>query len=112
MYIVSQGKRELYNYTVFAAVYVQYESICIGYTDGHNYVIGKYRTEERAKEVFKDLLDTLFPPACIVLKNSSVTPDFDEKANELKAPVIPVETHDKLPDVRVNENAVYFMPEE
>lgn len=67
MIIVSQDKKEIINFYNLVSVYVieSYEAkekglkkynIDFATTDDINFVIGTYETEERAKEVLKDII--------------------------------------------------------
>lgn len=63
MIIVSQDKRKNWNYDNLENVYIPDKVIkdwCVKVSTlrGGVYVIGYYKTEERAKEVFEEIIDT------------------------------------------------------
>ena len=71
-------------------------------------ILGNYSTEERAAEVYREMLENIFPPNFIVTKNTDV--DFDE-LQKMKCNAIQLITAGE-PEVKLYDCGVYFMPGE
>ncbi len=57
MIIVSQDKSEIINFDKVQNIYVSGRFISLNFELNNNEVIGTYETEERAKEVLKEILE-------------------------------------------------------
>ena len=57
MIIVSQDKSEIINFDKVQNIYVSGRFISLNFELNNNEVIGIYETEERAKEVLKEILE-------------------------------------------------------
>lgn len=57
MIIVSQDKSEIINFDKVQNIYVSGRFISLKFELNNNEVIGTYETEERAKEVLKEILE-------------------------------------------------------
>ncbi len=112
MYIVSQHGQAIYNFGVMTTVFLNYEAINIGYTEGKSFIFGRYKSEERAEEVFKELTNTLFPPAAIVVKNVDVPPYLEDELKKAVITTLVTKTDDEISEVHLIENRVFYMPEE
>ncbi len=57
MLIISQDKSEIINFDKVQNIYVSGRFISLNFELNNNEVIGTYETEERAKEVLKEILE-------------------------------------------------------
>ena len=88
---------------------VSYNHVC-AIMDGQQKVIGKYETEERAKEVFEEI-HIAYSGMPMIFKNIEPAENIEEvlkKAN-LQVAMCTV-TEDKQTDIEYIDNGVYRMP--
>lgn len=76
-----------------------------------NIAIGKYKSNERAAEVFEDL-HRAYSSLPILFQNIEISEDTKQKLKEWKANCIVAKLPDDSQKVEQIGNAVYYMPEE
>ena len=105
MWVVQQDRESVVNIDSMDCIARVGEKVVVGKPvsnkTGVPMELGVYYSEERAKEVFEGLLRSLFPPACIVLKNGSLPDGFAEDAQKLNVPVMVTKTDDGVCDTKV-----------
>lgn len=104
MFIVNQSKNITVNLRNTIEIEVDGKQIL---ADGG--LLGRYETEERAKEVYKEMLEVLFSPY-LVLKNTEAP--SDELKNFANGNVILLKSADREPEAKFYDNGLYYMPEE
>lgn len=104
MFIVNQDRNTTINMGNVTEISLRGKQILADDT-----VIGKYGTEERTDQVYKEMLHTLFAPY-MMLKNSEMP--SEEMKNFSNGTVIMLKSADGDPDVKFYYNGLYYMPEE
>lgn len=104
MFIVNQSRNVTVNMRNTIAIEVDGKQIL---ADGG--LLGRYETEERAKEVYKEMLEVLFSPY-LVLKNADMTHDELKKISF--GNLILLKSEDGESDVKFYDSGLYYMPEE
>lgn len=104
MFIVNQQRNNTINLNNVKEIYIVRNRV-----SADEIVIGKYETEERAKQVYEEMLEVLFSPY-IMLKNTEVP--SDELKNIADGNVILLKSADREPEVKFYDNGLYYMPEE
>lgn len=104
MFIVNQDKDTTINLNNVKEIFVGTKQI---FAD--DVVVGKYETEERAKEVYNEMLQTLFSPYTM-LRNAEFPPDAMK--NFANGNVILLKSADREPEVKFYDSGLYYMPEE
>lgn len=111
MFIINQDRNVVVNTDHIISIYVDDTKVSaktsVGYT-----VLGIYdHRENRADEVFKEMLENIFIPNLIVI-NTTIPDDFAEKFK--KWPTMPwgVSFAGEHVDIKTIERAAYYMPEE
>jgi len=111
MFIVNWKRNQIVNMDKVLSIEINEKSIVYKETANERYVIlGSYKDEERMLEVWKEMLDSLFPQKIICMQNIEIT---DEKVKEmLKDNAFCVVTPDKQPKVDFIAPTVFYMPKE
>lgn len=104
MFIVNQDRDTTINLNNAKEISVIQECILV---DGK--VIGRYETEERADQVYNEMLQVIFSPY-MMLKNAELPPDAMK--NFTNGNVILLKSADREPDVKFYDSGLYYMPEE
>ncbi len=104
MFIVNQDRDTTINLNNAKEISVIQECIL---ADGK--VIGRYETEERADQVYNEMLQVIFSPY-MMLKNAELPPDAMK--NFTNGNVILLKSADREPDVKFYDSGLYYMPEE
>lgn len=104
MFIVNQDRNTTINLNNVKEIFVIQERI---FAD--NTAIGKYKTEERATQVYNEMLQILFSPYTI-LKNAELPQDAMK--NFANGNVILLKSAGREADVKFYDNGLYYMPEE
>lgn len=108
MFIVTAERDEVMNLDNVISVRVENNRI-IAVTRVDDCFIGTYGSSERAKEVFKDMLNTVFPPL-VIFKNC--TPDEEwGKISKFRNESITIRGEGEA-SVEFSNCGVYYMPEE
>ena len=112
MFIVKQSRRGVVNANL--AVKIELDGNCILAVfncETKTIVLGSYKTEERANEVFYEMLKELFPQQTLVFQNMEVPEEAIKEINKRGLFVIMANTDD-TPRLDVVEPRVYYMPDE
>lgn len=104
MFIVNQDRNTTINMGNVKEISLQGKQIFADDT-----VIGKYGTEERTDQVYKEMLHILFAPY-MMLKNAELP--SDEMKGFSNSTVIMLKSADREPDVKFYDNGLYYVPEE
>lgn len=104
MFIVNQDRNTTINLNNVKEIFVIQERI---FAD--NTAIGKYKTEERATQVYNEMLQILFSPY-MILKNAE--PPQDAMKNFANGNAILLKSAGREADVKFYDNGLYYMPEE
>lgn len=108
MRVISQGRNYSFDFdrTVFWTQYnVIYAKIGID-----SVAIGKYKSEERAAEVFEDMHKT-YSGMPILVQNVEISEDLSEKLGEWETNCIIARLPGENPKIERIGNLVYYMPE-
>lgn len=104
MFIVNQDRNTTINLNNVKEIFVIQERI---FAD--NTAIGKYKTEERATQVYNEMLQILFSPY-MILKNAELPQDAMK--NFANGNAILLKSAVREADVKFYDNGLYYMPEE
>lgn len=104
MFIVNQDRNTTINMGNVKEISLQGKQIFADDT-----VIGKYGTEERTDQVYKEMLHILFAPY-MMLKNVELP--SDEMKGFSNGTVIMLKSANREPDVKFYDNGLYYVPEE
>lgn len=107
MTIVSQGKMVI-NYDHVVSIQYNYTDIICQMDNGNVKILGSYDTEQRAGEVYQEMLDMAFPPDMIKI---SMSPLDVEDLTAFREGVITI-TENETDNVRVARYnpSTYYMP--
>lgn len=105
MYIVSQDKTRVINVDNVEEIRIETPRI-IAATKNDDIVIGEY-SGFRAEEVFKNMLETVFPADCIIMQDIEHT----DKIFPDHFGTIEVHTGRNEPKIEYINGGVYYMPE-
>ena len=87
---------------------VSYNHVC-AIMDGQQKVIGKYETEERAKEVFEEI-HIAYSGMPMIFKNIEPAENIEEALKKANLQVVYTVTEDRQTDIEYIDNGVYRMP--
>lgn len=104
MFIVNQDRNTTINLNNVKEIFVIQERI---FAD--NTAIGKYKTEERATQVYNEMLQILFS-TYMILKNAELPQDAMK--NFANGNAILLKSAGREADVKFYDNGLYYMPEE
>lgn len=104
MFIVNQDRNTTINLNNVKEIFVIQERI---FAD--NTAIGKYKTEERATQVYNEMLQISFSPY-MILKNAELPQDAMK--NFANGNAILLKSAGREADVKFYDNGLYYMPEE
>ena len=107
MRIISQNKDLSIDFN-HTPICVSYNHVC-AIMDGQQKVIGKYETDERAKEVFEDIHKAYSGEP---VKVTELDDDSYEKLLKYIVDGTPITTTTKDSSVQYINNGIYIMPEE
>lgn len=110
MFIVTQKRDMVLNVDNVVSVEIDGTKI-MAVARTNDYVIGAYKDQDRAKEVFNDMLKTIFQPV-IVMKNCKPDESF-ERLKDLFGTdkVCVIEAIGDSASVEFGNAGVYYMPE-
>lgn len=113
MFIVNQDRDEIVNTDNIVRIFVENDVRVIAETsNGTEVLLGMYlKRENKANEVFKEMLDNMFIPNLIAI-NADILDDFHKGFKEW--PIMPwgVALKGENVDIKTVERAAYYMPEE
>lgn len=109
MRIISQNKDLSIDFN-HTPICVSYNHVC-AIMDGQQKVIGKYETDERAKEVFKEI-HIAYSGMPMIFKNIEPTENIEEVLKKANLQVVYIVTEDRQTDIEYIDNGVYRMPAE
>lgn len=112
MKIVDQKREHIYNFDNCFEIAIDGACICIRATYDSRYkIIGKY-DEDRAKEVFDEMLKVAFSEDALIFAN--IAPEDSERLSDMlrDIPAMVIRTDDGRTDYETIERSVYYMPEE
>lgn len=89
---------------------VSYNHVC-AIMDGQQKVIGNYKTEERAKEVFEDI-HKAYSGMPMIFKNIEPAENIEEVLKKANLQVMCTVTADRQQDMEYINNGIYYMPAE
>ena len=107
MRIISQNKDLSIDFN-HTPICVSYNHVC-AIMDGQQKVIGKYETEERAKEVFEEI-HIVYSGMPMIFKNIEPVENIEEVLKKANLQVMYTVTEDKQTDIEYIDNGVYRMP--
>ena len=109
MYIVDYERGEVVNIDNSISIYADEKKI-YAVTTVRDIVLGEYETPDRAKEVFAEMLEKVFPPDIFICQNCEMADlsRIEEEARKT-APFF-IQTKDGAKIERFNIS-VYYMPE-
>ena len=111
MYIVNQRRDTVVNLNSMQAINLADNEILIGDIIRMT-ILAEYKTEDRAKEVFEQMLRDIFPQEVIIFQNMEVDKIIvDEFVKNRKIGII-ARTDNDIPKIERIEPRVYYMPEE
>ena len=108
MRIISQNKDLSIDFNR-TPICVSYNHVC-AIMDGQQKVIGKYETEERAKEVFEEI-HIAYSGVLMICKNIEPTENIEEVLKKANLQVMYTVTEDRQTDIEYIDNGVYRMPQ-
>ena len=107
MRILSQNKDLSIDFN-HTPICVSYNHVC-AIMDGQQKVIGKYETEERAKEVFEEI-HIAYSGMPMIFKNIEPAENIEEVLKKANLQVVYTVTEDRQTDIEYIDNGVYRMP--
>ena len=107
MRIISQNKDLSIDFN-HTPICVSYNHVC-AIMDGQQKVIGKYETEERAKEVFEEM-HIAYSGMPMIFKNIEPAENIEEVLKKANLQVVYTVTEDRQTDIEYIDNGVYRMP--
>ena len=107
MRIISQNKDLSIDFH-HTPICVSYNHVC-AIMDGQQKVIGKYETDERAKEVFEEI-HIAYSGMPMILKNIEPAENIEEVLKKANLQVVYTVTEDRQTDIEYIDNGVYRMP--
>ena len=107
MRIISQNKDLSIDFN-HTPICVSYNHVC-AIMDGQQKVIGKYETEERAKEVFEEI-HIAYSGMPMIFKNIEPAENIEEVLKKANLQVVYTVTEDRQTDIEYIDNGVYRMP--
>lgn len=109
MYIVDKQRTAIIKLDSVGILEISGRQIVVRHTLGVFY-LGTYANEERAQEVFKQILDEVFTPATYnIIENIEPTADIEDLIGNRG---MFVSTVGREPKIEVIEPRVFYMPEE
>ena len=109
MRIISQNKDLSIDFH-HTPICVSYNHVC-AIMDGQQKVIGKYETDERAKEVFEEI-HIAYSGMPMIFKNIEPAENIEEVLKKANLQVMYTVTEDRQTDIEYIDNGVYRMPAE
>ena len=79
--------------------------------DSRDRVIGNYKSDERAEEVFEDM-HKAYSDLPILVQNVDISDDLQQKLKEWELNAIVAKIPDECGKIEQIGNSVYYMPEE
>lgn len=113
MWIVCQSKKSVANMDNVLGLAVRDNLITAKLSDNTKFIVlGEYKSDERATEVFEGMLEEVFPKEVIVFENVSVTDDVEDMLKRNGTDGLIVQTDSD--EIRIDriEPRVYYMPQE
>jgi hypothetical protein len=108
MFIVNADRDSIVNMDNVINIYVEGNRI-LAFTKVDDMVLGLYRSEERAKDVFAEMLKEAFPPSTWIFKNCSIEPGEYKRFKDIENGAICVSGQNAK--VEQFDCGVYYMPE-
>ena len=102
MFIVNQNRTAVWNLDRFESISLDGDSVCIS-SEMRTYLLGEYKSDSRAEEVFWQMLDGIFGAA-------TVEHDAVDLSNWQYTPAVAMGTGNGEPDVIAAPYTVWFMP--
>ena len=112
MWIVCQDKRSVINADNTIGIAVSDNFVIAKTIDNAQIVLGLYKSDERANDVFLGMLKDVFPKEVVAIQNAVVSDSLTEMFERNSIDCLYVKTDN--PEVRIDriEPRVYYMPEE
>lgn len=108
MRIISQNKDLSIDFN-HTPICVSYNHVC-AIMDGQQKVIGKYKTDARAKEVFEEI-HIAYSGMPMIFKNIEPAENIEEVLKKANLQVVYTVTEDRQTDIEFIDNGVYRMPQ-
>ena len=108
MYIVDYERGEVVNIDNATSIYRDEKNI-LAVTTVRDIILGSYESENRAKEVFAEMLEKVFPPNTFVCQNCEMSDLAEIEKQARKTPLF-VQTQGDAKIERF-DIGVYYMPE-
>lgn len=109
MFIVDYERGEVVNIDNSTSIYVD-ESRIYAVTTVRDIVLGEYKTPDRAKEVFAEMLTDCFPSNLFLMRNCEINQDDVNKAYENGKPMF-IKTVGENARIDQFDVRAYYMPE-
>lgn len=109
MYIVDYERGEVANIDNATSIYVDEKRI-YAVTTVRDILLGEYDTPDRAKEVFKEMLEMVFPPNTFVCQNCEMSDLAEIEKQAMKTPLFIQCQGDAT--IQRFDIGVYYMPEQ
>lgn len=113
MFVINQDRNVMVNTDHVIRIYVENDTRVMAETScERDIVLGIYNhRENRADEVFKEMLENIFIPNPIVI-NTAIPDDFADKFKKWSTMPWGVSFAGEHVDIKTIERAAYYMPEE
>ena len=108
MFIVNQNRTAIWNLDNFENISLDGDSICIS-REMRTYLLGQYENDDRAEEVFKQILDEIFGVIPVEL-SVGMLPSVD-LSNWIYTPAVTAGTGGGEPNAIAMPYSIWFMPE-
>ena len=108
MYIVDYERGEVVNIDNATSIYRDEKNI-LAVTTVRDIILGSYESENRAKEVFAEMLEKVFPPNAFICQNCEMSDLAEIEKQARKTPLF-VQTQGDAKIERF-DIGVYYMPE-
>lgn len=109
MYIVDYERGEVVNIDNATSIYRDEKNI-LAVTTVRDIILGSYESENRAKEVFKEMLEMVFPPNTFVCQNCEMSDLAEIEKQARKTPLFVQCQGDAT--IQRFDIGVYYMPEQ
>ena len=108
MYIVDYERGEIVNMDNVISIFKS-DRFIKAVTKVDDIVLGRYETPERTKEVFKEMLETVFPPNVYLMENCDIDKASFEKLSKDNFPLFVSTKGDAK--IERYDVGVYYIPE-
>ena len=109
MYIVDYERGEVVNIDNATSIYRDEKNI-LAVTTVRDIILGSYESENRAKEVFKEMLEMVFPPNTFACQNCEMSDLAEIEKQARKTPLFVQCQGDAT--IQRFDIGVYYMPEQ